>query len=95
MKTPEGKVAEQIAMLAENHWFNPAVFGRYLANQPYYTIDRVMEMVAYIIKQTHIRHHNETENGYSSEGLILADELYHAILQVQEMNEFKNLKLPK
>jgi hypothetical protein len=95
MKLNEHKVAEQLVNLSEQAYFNPAVFGRYLADQPFYTIDRVMEMVVHIIKQQAERHERELTDNISSEGLILANELYHAINQIKETYQFNNLKLPK
>ena len=50
MKSVEQKLADDLANAVESHWFNPAIIGRLLANQPIYTTDRVMEMVAQIIR---------------------------------------------
>jgi hypothetical protein len=93
-KTPEIKVAEQLTNLMDDHWFNPTMFGRYLAEQPLYTIDRVMEMVVSIISEqakTYVLHKNR---GESTEGLMLADELNECIKAYQEENKLINLKLP-
>lgn len=95
MKTPESKVAEQLVNLTESQWFNPAVFGRYLSEQPHYTIDRIMEMLAYILKYNHIRYQHDLEHNQTSNGLVLSNELYHALKSVEELNEFPNLTLPK
>lgn len=95
MKTPESKVAEQLVNLTENQWFNPAVFGRYLSEQPHYTIDRIMEMITQILKYNNIRYQHDLEHGQTSEGLILSNELHHATKQIREMNTFKNLNLPR
>lgn len=94
MKTPEQKVADSLVELTENQWFNPAVFGRILANQPFYTSDRIMEMVVHVIKQLSIRHDQEAEHGQSSHGLILANELHSAITAIRELSTFHNLTLP-
>lgn len=94
MKTPEEKVANSIVELTESQWFNPAVFGRILANQPFYTSDRIMEMVVHIIKQLSIRHDQESEHGQSSHGLILANELHAAVTAIRELSTFDNLTLP-
>jgi hypothetical protein len=81
MKTPEQKVAEQLVNLTEDHWFNAASLARYITDQPYYTTDRIMELVAQIIKWGGRRHEDElTPSGIynsntSSEGLFLANEL--------------------
>jgi hypothetical protein len=95
MKTPEEKVIEQIANLAESHWFNPAVFGRQLSEQPYYTLDRIMEMVAHIIRNQSIKHKHEAENGNTTEGLLLANELDKYMQLIKQQYQFKNLKLPQ
>jgi len=94
-KTPEIKVAESLVNLTESHWFNPAILGRYLADQPYYTVDRVMEMIVYIIKEQSRRHDTEVVDNLSSEGILLARELYECVRAYKEGREFKNLKLPK
>ena len=51
IKTPETKVVEQIANLTESHWFNGAILGRQLSEQPLYTLDRIMEMVVVLQRQ--------------------------------------------
>lgn len=94
-KTTETKLAEQIANLTDDHWFNPAIFGRYLAEQPLHTIDRVMEMVAYIISEQTKTYERLKVQGTSSEGLLLANELNECIKAYQEVNVINNLALPK
>ena len=94
-KTQETKLAEQLANLADDHWFNPAIFGRYLAEQPLYTIDRVMEMVAHIISEQAKVYHLQRVRGTSSEGLLLANELNECIKAYREVNVINNLTLPK
>jgi len=94
-KTTETKLAEQIANLTDDHWFNPAIFGRYLAEQPLYTIDRIMEMVAYIISEQAKTYELLKVKGTSSEGLLLANELNECIKAYQETTNLSNLTLPK
>ncbi len=94
-KTIEIKVAEQIVNLTDDHWFNPAIFGRYLAEQPLYTVDRIMEMVAYIIHEQAKMHMTNSIRGTSSEGLLLANELNECIKAYREVNVINNLTLPK
>ena len=94
-KSPEIKVAEQLTNLMDDHWFNPTIFGRYLAEQPLYTIDRVMEMIASVISEqakTYVLHKSR---GESTEGLLLANELNECIKAYQEHTVISNLKLPK
>jgi hypothetical protein len=90
-KTPEIKVAQSLVNLTEDHWFNPSIFGRYLAEQPMYTIDRIMEMVVSIISEQSKIH---GVHGFTSEGLMLAVELNECIKAYQENNQFNSLKLP-
>lgn len=95
MKTKESKIAEQLTNAVEDHFFNPAVFGRYLSDQSYYTVDRVMEMLVQVIHTMSNRYETEAGNGKSSHGLILANELKHAIKAIKELEDLSNLKLPK
>ena len=93
--TPETKVAEQLANLTESRWFNPASLGRYLSDQPYYTIDRIMEMIVYIISHNADRHDAEMVKGHTSEGLFLSEELNKHIQHIKSTYVFDNLQLPK
>ena len=94
-KTPEIKIAEQLTNLMDDHWFNPTIFGRYLAEQPLYTIDRVMEMVVSIISEQAKTYALHKIRGESTEGLLLANELNECIKAYQEHTVISNLKLPK
>ena len=94
-KTQETKLAEQLANLADDHWFNPTIFGRYLAEQPLYTIDRIMEMITSIISEQAKVYELLRLKGTSSEGLLLANELNECIKAYQEITVISNLKLPK
>ena len=100
MKTPEQKVAEQLTNLTEDHWFNPASLARYLTDQPYYTTDRIMELVAQIIKWGGRRHEDELtpsgvyQSNSSSEGLFLANELSKTLDELTKTYQWDNLKLP-
>ena len=94
-KSQEIKVAEQLINLTEDYWFNPSVMARYMAHQPYYTLDKLMELVAQVIKEVSLRHGNNDTDGLESEGTYLANELNEAIKQIQEYKEFNLIKLPK
>jgi hypothetical protein len=94
MNTPEIKLANQIANATDDHWFNPAIIGRLLANQPIYTLDRIMEMVAQILRSQDIRYKTEWEQGRTSEGLFVAQELYSTLKEIKKKYKFENLKLP-
>ena len=93
-KSPEIKVAESLVNLMDDHWFNPTVFGRYLAEQPLYTIDRVMEMVVSIISEQAKMYNVYLNRNETTEGLSLANELNECIKAYQEDNNLVNLKLP-
>jgi hypothetical protein len=94
-KTPADKVADQLVELTENHFFNPAIFGRVLADQPLYTTDRIMEMVAQIISYQAKRYKTEATNGKTSEGLFLAKELDRMLIHLTDSYKWQNLKLPQ
>jgi len=94
MNTPESKLANQIADATESHWFNPAVIGRLLANQPVYTLDRIMEMVAQILRSQDIRYKTEWEQGRTSEGLFVAKELYASLKEIKKKYKLESIKLP-
>jgi hypothetical protein len=95
MKSKELKIAQDLTNAVEDHFFNPAVFGRYLSDQPYYTVDKVMEMLIQVIHTMSNRHETEATNGKSSHGLILANELKHAIRAIQETTDISNLRVPR
>ena len=94
MKTPEIKVAESLVNLMDDHWFNATIFGHYLAQQPLYTIDRIMEMIVSVISEQSKMLHVYSIQGSSSEGLMLANELNECIKAYQQDNNLVNLKLP-
>ena len=93
-KTQEIKVAESLVNLMDDHWFNPTIFGRYLAEQPIYTIDRVMEMIVSVIAEQAKMYDVYSNQGTYTEGLMLAKELNECIKAYQESNQLNNLKLP-
>ena len=100
-KTREIKVAEDLVNLTEDHWFNPAILARYLTDQPFYTVDRIMELVAQIIRWQANRHNDElnTEDGIynsgqTSEGLFLANELNQTLNKLIKTYQWENIKLP-
>ena len=93
-KTTEIKVAESLVNLMDDHWFNPTIFGRYLAEQPIYTIDRIMEMVASVIAEQAKMYNLYSNQGTYTEGLTLANELNECIKAYQESNQLNNLNLP-
>ena len=95
MKTKEHQIGELLANSVEDHFFNPAALGRYLAEQPIYTIDRVMEVVAWIIEKQAERYRREVaNNGTVCEGLIIANMLDNVIDKIKVSNDLKHVKLP-
>ena len=95
MKTTELKLAEQIANATDDHYFNSSIIAHYLADQPYHTIDRIVELIVKTIRYQSQRHHNDWENGRTSEGLFLANEIHQSIQRITDKYQFKNLSLPK
>jgi hypothetical protein len=100
-KTREIKVAEDLVNLTEDHWFNPAILARYLTDQPFYTVDRIMELVAQIIRWQANRHTDELDtedgiynSGMTSEGLFLAHSLNETLTQLSKTYKWENIKLP-
>ena len=101
MKTREIKVAEQLVSLTEDHWFNPAILARYLTDQPYYTVDRIIELLAQTINRYAARHNDELDtedgiynSGMTSEGLFLANELNKTLNELINTYKWENIKLP-
>lgn len=95
MKTKEQQIGELLANSVEDHFFNPAALGRYLAEQPTYTIDRVMEVVAWIVEKQAERYRREvSNNGTVCEGLIIANMLDNVIDKIKVSNDLKHVKLP-
>lgn len=79
-RTPEQKVAEQLAELMNNHNFNPAVFANLIVNeQPLYTQDKLVELMTHIIKYQDTRFKVEWELDKTSEGLMLSSHLAEVI----------------
>ena len=94
MASKETKLGELIANSVEDHWFNPATLGHYLANQPNWTIDRVMEVVLWIIEKNARIYEAKAAAGEVSEGLALAYKLDQIIDQIKVANTFNHIKLP-
>jgi uncharacterized membrane-anchored protein YjiN (DUF445 family) len=95
MKTKEQQIGELLANSVEDHFFNPAALGRYLAEQPTYTIDRVMEVVAWIVEKQAERYRREVaNNGIVCEGLIIANMLDKVIDKIKVSNDLKSVQLP-
>lgn len=95
MRTPEMKLADLIADATDDHYFNPSIVAHALAEQPYYTTDRIVELITEIIRYQSQRHENDWADGKSSEGLFLANELYKSLERIKAHYQFSNLSLPK
>ena len=95
MQSKEQKIGELLANSVEDHFFNPAALGRYLAEQPIYTLDRIVEVVAWVIEKQARRYEREVEQGGTvSEGLALSYKLDTMIDKIKVKNKFNNIKLP-
>ena len=78
-KTDEQKLVEQIAQAVDNHWFNPSLAAQILVNYPLYTQDKIMELMAEIIKLQAGRFEVEWQHNTTSQGLMLASHLAEVI----------------
>ena len=95
MKTKEQQIGELLANSVEDHFFNPAALGRYLAEQPIYTLDRIVEVVAWIVEKQAERYRREIANdGTVSEGLIISNMLDQMIDKIKVTNDLQSVKLP-
>ena len=75
-KSNETKIAEKLTDALNDGTFSPAVMADYLiTNNTLYTIDRIMELVKYIIQYNAIKMRMEWDKGQTSEGLMMADAL--------------------
>jgi len=94
MASKEIKVGELLANSVEDHFFNPATLGYYLSQQPNWTIDRVMEVVCWIIEKNARIYEAKAGHQEISEGLALAYKLDQIVDRIKEANQFNNIKLP-
>lgn len=95
MNSKEIKVGELLSNSVEDHWFNPATLARYLANQPNWTIDRVMEVVCWIIEKNARAYEQKAAAKQTvSEGLALAYKLDQVVDKIKSKNDFQHIKLP-
>ena len=95
MKTKEQQIADLLCSSVEDHFFNPAALGRYLAEQPTYTLDRIVEVVAWVIEKQAERYRREVrDNGQVCEGLIISEALDKVIDKIKITNDLKSVQLP-
>ena len=90
----ETKLGEQISNLVEDHFFNPAQVGYYISQQPTYTVDRIMELIAWVIEKQARRYERDAGNTPVSEGLWLAAELDKVVDNYKAKYKFEHIKLP-
>jgi hypothetical protein len=95
MKTTETKLSESIANAVDDHWFNPAILAHLLSNQPHFTIDRIMEIVAHLLKFNSKRYKADFEQGITSEGLFISNELNSHLNMLSKQYKLEHLKLPQ
>ena len=93
-QSKEIKVGELLANSVEDYWFNPATLGHYLSQQPNWTIDRVMEVVCWIIEKNARIYEHKAGNQEVSEGLVLAYKLDQVVDKIKAANNLKHIKLP-
>lgn len=95
MQSKEQKIGELLANSVEDHFFNPAALGRYLAEQPTYTLDRIVEVMAWVIEKQARRYEREiAQGGVVSEGLAISYKLDNLIDKIKDKNNFQHVKLP-
>ena len=95
MKSKERQIAELLCNSVEDHFFNPATLAGYLADQPTYTLDRIVEVLAWVIEKQARRYDREVgRGGMISEGLIISSELDKVIDKIKESNDLQHVKLP-
>ena len=95
MQSKEQKIGELLANSVEDHFFNPAALGRYLAEQPIYTLDRIVEVVAWVIEKQARRYEREIEQGgVVSEGLAISYKLDKVVDKIKLKNNLQHIKLP-
>jgi hypothetical protein len=95
MKNKEQKLADDLANAVEDHWFNPAILAHLLSNQPHFTIDRIIEVVAHLLKFNSKRYKADFEQGITSEGLFISNELNSHMNMLSKKYKVENLKLPR
>jgi hypothetical protein len=79
-KTDEDKIAEQLATVLDNHWFNPVICASVIVNRfPLYTQDRLMELMKEIIRQQAQTFEPYWAEGITSEAIMLASHLAEVI----------------
>ena len=93
-QSKEIKVGELLANSVEDYWFNPATLGHYLSQQPNWTIDRVMEVVLWIIEKNAGVYKAKAGKEEISEGLAIAYKLDQIVDRIKEANDFKHVRLP-
>jgi len=94
MNSKEIKVGELLANSVEDHWFNPATLGHYLSQQPNWTIDRVMELVLWIIEKNAGVYKAKAGKQEISEGLAIAYTLDQMVNRIKEANNFQHIRIP-
>jgi hypothetical protein len=94
MKTKEQKLSDDFSNAVEDHWFNPSILAHLLSNQPHFTIDRLVEVVAHLIRFNSERYKADFKDGITSEGLFMANELNTTLTQLIRQYDWKNLSLP-
>ena len=90
----EIKLGELIANSVEDHWFNPATLGHYLSQQPHWTIDRVMEVVLWIIEKNAGVYKDKAGHQEVSEGLAIAYKLDQVVDRIKQANQFNHIRIP-
>ena len=82
-KTDEEKLVDLLEQVTNNYWFNPVVAAHLIANLSLYNQDKIVDLIAEVVKAQAIRFQNEIEHDRTTAGLMLASHL----AEVVEMHE--------
>ena len=82
-KTDEEKLVDLLEQVTNNYWFNPVVAAHLIANLSLYNQDKIVDLIAEVVKAQAIRFQNEIEHDRTTAGLMLAAHL----AEVVEMHE--------
>lgn len=78
-KTDEEKLVDLLEQVTNNYWFNPVVAAHLIANLSLYNQDKIVDLIAEVVKAQAIRFQNEIEHDQTTAGLMLAAHLAEVV----------------
>ena len=78
-KTDEEKLVDLLEQVTNNYWFNPVVAAHLIANLSLYNQDKIVDLIAEVVKAQAIRFQNEIEHDRTTAGLMLAAHLAEVV----------------